>query len=165
MKFKWAQTKTWDDQFTKSTLCRPKRRQNNINFSVDPLTPCWRQIMKFKWAQTKTWDDQFTKSTLCRPKRRRNNINFSVDPLTPCCPGVSKCIEVSIRCSKSMWVGISSLRGQKVIILTRLTRDILSMWWNSGSQQLVLKSMTVTPQIKYIGHKKKGNCQIFFACH
>ena len=44
-----------------------------------------------------------------------------------------------------------------MIILTRLTRDmLLSMWWNSGSQQLVLKSVTVNPQIKYIGHKKKG---------
>ena len=62
--------------------------------------------------------------------------------------------------------GESWLKGQKVIILTRVTRDmLLSMWWNSGSQQLVLKSLTVTPQIKYIGHKKKGNCQIFFACH
>ena len=62
--------------------------------------------------------------------------------------------------------GKSWLKDQKVIILTRVTRDmLLSMRWNSGGQQLVLKSVTVTPQIKYIGHKKEGNCQIFFACH
>ena len=52
--------------------------------------------------------------------------------------------------------GKSSLKGQKVIILIRVTRDmLLSMRWNSGGQQLVLKSVTVTPRSNILVIRRK----------